>query len=144
MPTTCFGPGRAFALALALLAIAGCGPTDTRPAVHPTTGRVRVDGQPAKDVYILFVPADAAAPRPTAVTDDQGNLVVTTYATGDGAPAGDYKLAVEWPAMVNQFGRVQRGKDQLNGRFKDPATSKWAVTIVPGPNTLPDIDVRTK
>lgn len=144
MGINCFGPGRVLALVLSLLSVSGCGPKDNKLPVHPATGRVRVDGQPAKDVYITFVPSDPMAPKPTAVSDEQGNLIVTTYVTGDGAPAGDYKLAIEWPAMVNQFGRMQRGKDQLNGKFKDAASSKWPVTIVPGPNAIPDIDVKTK
>ena len=137
----------AAAVALFVALAAGCGRGDGKRPVFPVTGKVLVDGKPAADARLVFYPTDAsdpAAPKPTAVADEQGNLVVTTYATGDGAPAGQYKVGIEWPKMTNQFGRIQPGPDQLGGRFKDAASSKWTVTIAEGPNALPDFDVRTK
>jgi hypothetical protein len=131
----------------ALSLTVGCGTGDGKRKVYPVTGKVRVDGQPAKDAFLIFYPTDttdAGAPKPTAVADEQGNLIVTTYVTGDGAPAGEYKVGIEWPKMVNQFGRIQRGPDQLGGKYKDAVTSKWTVRITEGPNTLPDFDIKTK
>jgi hypothetical protein len=135
------------AVLVALAFLAGCGTGDGKRPVFPVAGKVLVDGKPATDAYLVFYPtnsADTLAPKPTAVADEQGNLVVTTYVTGDGAPAGEYKVGIEWPKMVNQFGRIQRGPDQLGGKFKDSATSKWTVRIANGPNTLPDFDIKTK
>jgi hypothetical protein len=131
----------------ALILAVGCDKGDGKRAVYPVTGKIRVDGQPAKDAYLVFYStnaADSQAPKPTAVADEQGNLVVTTYRTGDGAPAGEYKVGIEWPKMTNQFGRVQPSGDQLKGKYKDAAASKWTVQIKEGPNTLPDFDIKTK
>lgn len=127
-----------------LLLAAGCGKGDGKRPTFPVTGKVTVDGQPGAEARLFFSPVDDAAPRPTAVTDGEGNLIVTTYVTGDGAPAGEYKIGLEWPKMVNNMGRIQPGPDRLGGKFKNPAASKWTVTVTAGPNTLPDFDVKTK
>lgn len=137
--------GRAVIL-LALL-LAGCGPSDDKRPVYKVTGRITVDGQPAKDAYLVFYSTDSndkMAPKPTATADENGNLTVTTYITGDGAPAGEYKVGIEWPKIVNNFGRMQPGGDQLNGKFKEVATSKWTVRIQPGENQLPPFELKTK
>ena len=137
--------GRAAAL-LALL-LAGCAPSDGKRPVHKVTGSITVDGKPAKDAYLVFYPTDAAdtmTPKPTATADESGSLTVTTYVTGDGAPAGEYKVGIEWPKIVNNFGRMQPSGDQLNGKFKDAATSKWTVKIQPGDNPLPPFELKTK
>jgi hypothetical protein len=135
------------AVLAALICTFGCGTADGKRPVFPVAGKVLVDGKPAKDAYLVFYPTNAAdtlAPKPTAVADEQGNLIVTTYMTGDGAPAGEYKVGIEWPKMTNQFGRIKPSGDQLGGKFKDAATSKWTVRITEGPNTLPDFDIKTK
>jgi|SRR5262245_50335514 len=133
-------------LAVVLFA-SGCGKKDGKRPVYPVVGKVLIDGQPGADARLIFYPTDAAdtlAPKPTAVVDEQGNLVVTTYVTGDGAPVGEYKVALEWPKMTNQFGRIQPGPDRLGGKYKDHTSSKWTVRIAEGNNTLPDFDVKTK
>jgi|SRR5579883_98770 len=134
--------GTAGVIAVALAA--GCGGGDGKRPVHPVTGKIRVDGQPAQDAYLVFYPTDPndpMAPKPTAVADEQGNLIVTTYKTGDGAPAGEYKVGIEWPRMTNQYGRIQPGPDRLGGKYKGAAASKWTVRIKEGPNTLPDFEL---
>jgi hypothetical protein len=131
----------------AILLSAGCGKGDGKRAVFPVAGKVLIDGQPGAEARLVFYPTDAAdtmALKPTAVADEQGNLVVTTYVTGDGAPAGEYKVGLEWPKMVNNFGRIQPGPDRLGGKFKDAASSKWTVRITEGNNTLPDFVVTSK
>lgn len=130
-----------------VVAASGCGKDDGKRPVFPVNGKVLIDGKPGTDARLLFVPtnaSDSAALRVTAVADQEGNLIVTTYATGDGAPAGEYKVAIEWPKQVNGVGRVLQGADRLNGKYKDAATSKWTVRITEGPNTLPDFEINTK
>lgn len=129
------------------LALPACGQSDGKRPVFPVSGKVLIDGQPGHEVRLLFIPtntADTMAPKPTAITDEQGNLIVTTYVTGDGAPEGEYKISLEWPKMVNYFGRMQPGPDRLGGKYKNAAASKWTVFINAGNNTLPDFDIKTK
>jgi hypothetical protein len=38
-------------------------------------------------------------------------------------------------------GRVQRGPDQLNGRYADPQNPRFRATIKPGRNDLPPFDL---
>ena len=137
----------AWAVGFAAILSAGCGKGDGKRAVYPATGKVVIDGQPGAGAALVFYPTDASdkmAPKPTAVADEHGNLIVTTYVTGDGAPAGEYKVGLEWPKMVNNFGRMQPGGDRLGGKYKDATTSKWTVRITEGTNTLPEFDIKTK
>lgn len=123
----------------------GCDDND-RIEVYPITGKVTINGQPAEGMAIRFVPTsdDPMALKPTATTDAQGNLVVTSYVTGDGAPAGEYRLALEWPKKVIAFGRNQNGPDQLGGKFAEAGSSGITVTIQEGPTTLELIDLKAK
>lgn len=122
----------------------GGGYTGVRVPVYQVTGRLMVDGKPAKDAYLVFYPADQAAPRPTATVDEAGKLTVTTYTTGDGAPAGEYQIGVEWPTMHMSFGRLQPGEDRLGGRFKGAAASGWMARVAEEPSDLGTYDLKSR
>jgi hypothetical protein len=57
----------------------------------------------------------------------------------DGAPAGEYRVVVEWPAY--RRGR-NIGPDRLMGKFAKPETSGLKATIEPGPNGLPPFELK--
>src|SRR5262245_15325321 len=73
-----------------------------RPALAPLTGHVSFDGQPAAGATVIFHPleAPADAPRPTATVGTDGTFTLGTYQPGDGAPAGEYAVTVEWRKLV--------------------------------------------
>jgi hypothetical protein len=75
---------------------------------------------------------------PQAMTGEDGRFVLSTYGTGDGAPAGDYTVTVQWPAY--RRGR-NIGPDRLEGRFSRPDSSGLTVHVAEGPNDLPLIDL---
>src|SRR5438105_15139802 len=89
--------------ALALLA-AGC---SGRRSVSPVSGQVFVGKKPAAGAMVTFHPVrDAGGPvyRPNGYADAQGRFALTTYTQGDGAPAGEYVVTVEWiPAKKSPF-----------------------------------------
>jgi hypothetical protein len=75
---------------------------------------------------------------PQAVTDDEGRFVLATYAAEDGAPAGDYKVTIEWFS-----GRGKKsGPDKLGGRFAKPETSGLKAHIEKGKNEIPVFDLK--
>src|SRR5206468_35759 len=74
-----------------------CGPG--RRPVYPVSGKVLVQGRPAAGAQLTFHPVGENGPnaiRPVAHVDDQGNFRLTSYKEGDGAPAGEYRVTVQW------------------------------------------------
>jgi hypothetical protein len=121
-------------VALALLP-AGCARSEAPPARHPVRGRVLFYGQPAAGVRLEFhAPGGETADRPGAVTAADGSFAVGTRACNDGAPAGEYAVTLHWPEVAD-------GPDRLRGKYADPTTPRWRVTVQPGENTLPVIQL---
>src|SRR5262245_59099450 len=86
----------------ALLTLAGCvalsGCGRGGPKFYPVTGKVLVDGHPAEHALVVFHPVNAGpdALKPHAAVGPDGTFTLTTNTTGDGAPAGEYLVTVEW------------------------------------------------
>lgn len=133
-------PWLALLLTSATLLTAGCDRNDQgdRPPVYKTSGRVVVAGKAAVGVDLNFHPLDpaTAALVPTATTTADGGFALTTFTTGDGAPAGDYVVTMVWPKSNNPESDAAQG-DRLNGRFADPKKSTVKARIVAGDNNLP-------
>ena len=116
--------------ALVLLGTAtGCG---GQKAVYHVHGIV-LDGnnKPAKGAVVVFHPTTgdtAEETRPVGTVDDNGEFVLTTYQSGDGAPAGDYVVTLIRPAP-RRTPLDREGRDLLGGRFADAAASKITVTV---------------
>ena len=109
---------------------------------YPVSGQVLVNGQPANGARVVFHHLDGWGEKsivPQAVTGEDGRFVLSTYGTGDGAPAGDYRVVVAWPAY--RRGR-NVGPDRLMGKFAKPETSGMKAHIEPGPNELPPFDLK--
>jgi hypothetical protein len=108
---------RSLAVVLAglLMAAAGCG---SGQGTVPVDGIVTLDGQPLEGAAVSFAPAKG---RPaTAQTDAAGKFKLTTFAAGDGAMPGPYKVGVsKMEAPAAPSGNVQStspdGKTQLSG-----------------------------
>src|SRR5262245_31109255 len=72
---------------------------------YPVRGQVLVDGQPAEGAVVVFHPKDdtsAQALRPAAIVQPDGSFAVKSYdpqvcpTPKEGAPAGDYLIAINW------------------------------------------------
>ncbi len=77
----------------------GCHKSNSRP-VFPVRGQFVFQGRPLAGAFVVFHPLDGSEPltvEPRAHTGQDGRFVLTTYATGDGAPAGEYAVTVQWP-----------------------------------------------
>jgi hypothetical protein len=135
--------GRRCLLAVAALALLGpsCGKGGRKP-VFPVEGRVLVGKQPAAGALVIFHPVedDGDPNKPRARAGEDGTFSLTTYAEGDGAPAGEYVVTVEWPAP-RKTPFEPEGRDRLAGRFRDPRVSKIRFAVEQGPNRLPPIEL---
>src|SRR5262245_36674275 len=107
--------GSSPAIALAVVLLGGCG--DGRAPVYPVTGQVLVKGKPADGAFLVFHPTgevEANTPRPYATADAEGNFRLTTYTSGDGAPAGSFRVTVVWRPKPKSTIEAE-GPDRLDG-----------------------------
>jgi len=121
-------------LALACLSfvLPSCG--NGRKKVYPVHGQVFAKNQePAAGAFVIFHPvnADDSDPnKPSAYVEDDGSFRLTTYKEGDGAPAGEYVVTIEWkPRIKSAFDPNRHGKDRLDGRYSNVANSRIRFTI---------------
>jgi hypothetical protein len=125
-----------------IVVLPSCGRNDHQP-VYRVRGQVfDPEGNPAVGALVVFHPVnsgDAHATRPLGYVDRQGAFELTTYEQGDGAPAGEYVVTIEWrERSPSPFGPQKEGADRLRGRYSDPKTSKLrAVVQRRGQNELP-------
>ncbi|MHB0960886.1 MAG: hypothetical protein ACYC6N_27935 [Pirellulaceae bacterium] len=117
----------------------GCGDADWQAKTYPAHGRITVNGEPPVGAVVELrstgeIP-DVRNSRPWAVVQDGGFYTLSTYETGDGAPAGDYRLIIKWPPDVSQPSFA----DRLKGAYANAERSPWSVTISAGDNELPSI-----
>jgi hypothetical protein len=103
---------------------------------YPTSGQILVNGKPAPEARVVFHHVGDWGEKsivPQAWTDDDGRFVLSTYGVEDGAPAGEYKVVVEWPAY-------RRGKnvgpDRLAGKYSKPSSTTLTARVEQGENVL--------
>src|SRR5437016_104648 len=69
------------------------------PRLHPLQGQVLYQDRPLDRALVAFHPLGAfppGLPKPIAYTDGEGRFKMTTNQPGDGVPAGEYAVTVEW------------------------------------------------
>src|SRR5262249_20625009 len=88
-------------------------------------------------LHPLEPPAPGSRP-PSGRVETDGSFTLSTFVPGDGAPAGDYRVAIAWLADVSRAdpvtGEVPR---KLAPRYADPKTSDLRAQVKEGPNELP-------
>ncbi len=134
-------PAAALAL-LSLIALAGC--ANGRVKTYPVTGQVLYNGQPLKGVDVAFHPTDPkndVGYPPHATTDADGKFTLTTFLKNDGAPAGEFRVAVAFAVEAVEEGSDQSKKlsFQVPTKYQRAETSGLTVTVKPEPNTLDPI-----
>jgi len=119
-------------LLVPILLSGGCGKGRERQPVYPVRGQVFIQGQPAAEAFVVFHPVKddgAQALRPYGYVSADGSFTLTTYEQGDGAPSGEYGVAIVWP-------EGEEGHDRLNGRYMDPKKTKLRAEVKNGPTEL--------
>ena len=128
-----------------LLFVPGCAKSSRKP-VHHVRSQILLEGKPVPQAIVTFHPIDAEPgrePSPSAQTDAQGYFTLTSYASGDGAPEGEYAVTVTW---FRSYATSPSGDDSttanfLPSRYANPATSPLKATIRAGDNELPPLHV---
>lgn len=126
-----------------LVLAAGCGTRGGRVPTHPARGQLFFDGKPIPHAIVVLHPVEESkpdVPRPRATVGPDGSFVVETYDAGDGAPAGEYLVTVEWwlsPASAKVPGSYELPPtNRLPARFSKAATSGLRIRIQEGDNAI--------
>jgi hypothetical protein len=123
-------------LLFVLAATAGCGKSDSLPSlqVYEVNGKVLLgDGKPLTGGWVYFVPKGDLTVTPSAQIGPDGSFTVVTGGSGNGAPAGDYKVRIEAP----QFKVDPRSKKSVFPfKYTDEDSSGLIVTVKPEVNQL--------
>lgn len=117
-----------------------CAACNSKAQLYPVQGKVFFADKPAEGALVVFHPADDAQPRalrPSGQVNAQGSFVLGTYAPGDGAPAGEYLVAIVWlgdrKKMNPETGDVP---NKLPERYGNPETSQLRASVKSGPTEL--------
>lgn len=141
----------AAAITLGLVVVAGCGqgaPKREGPPTYPVTGTVTQNGAPVAGATVRFELADGSKAS-TGLTDAQGEFKLSTFASGDGALAGDYRVTIvkmegKGGAQAvseddpNYTGAEDEGemKNVLPEKYSNVKTSELTATVAEGPNSF--------
>lgn len=115
---------------LLLVFLTACQRDSSRSDLVLIDGAVTVDDKPAAGITLTLHPIDGKGVYASGTTNDQGNLIVSTYDLGDGAVPGTYHVAFTW----GEFDPVSRTitNDRLGGRYADAEESGVVWEIEPG------------
>jgi hypothetical protein len=106
--------------------------------VHRVTGKLLLKDTCPEGAFVVLHPlSPLITTHPQATVRADGSFEVSTYAEGDGAPAGDYLVSVVWHKAGLKDGKPVLCGNHLPARYSEPETSGWSVTVVPGVNELP-------
>ena len=135
-----------FFLAVGMATMTGCGAKNAdRLPVFPVEGLVTLNGQPLPNAFVVLHPKGTSDSRALAArgqTDQHGQFKVTTYDAGDGAPAGEYAVTVEYHQLIGSGGSLEPGPNVLPPKYASPDATDLSVRVAEGPNTLPPIELR--
>jgi 5-hydroxyisourate hydrolase-like protein (transthyretin family) len=137
------------AWALTCLALAGCSdPYANEKKCYKIVGTITVDGKPASGLQLSLHSTsgvDQTQPTfPQGQTDAEGKVKFSTYADGDGAPPGEYKVTASWQEF-NPISRGFSGPDKLKKKYSDPAKTTVTIKVTDkSPNDIGTIDLTTK
>jgi hypothetical protein len=143
--------GRWIVLALVCaLSGAGCGGSKFK-TTYPARGQVLCDGKPVTGIKVVLISQEDNDPlvRPSGTVDADGRFELSTYASGDGAPAGSYTVTImaPLPEPKGQAGTKAASKPPapptlpVSARYSKPETSGLTVVVEAKDNELPPLTV---
>jgi hypothetical protein len=122
--------------------LTGCHGQDSLPKlqVYEVKGKVLLsDGTPLGQGWVYFVPKGSLSVTPSAQIASDGTFSVVTGGSGDGAPAGDYKIRIEAPGLQ---AKSKSKKAPFPFKYTDEDSSGIEVTVRAEPNQLQPIRLK--
>ncbi|WP_425398541.1 carboxypeptidase-like regulatory domain-containing protein [Aeoliella sp.] len=124
-------------LALLLLCAVGCGD----PVGNVSGTLTTADGKPLVGARVVLssLDSDDAKQSARAITDDRGFFDIGRQEKGDGAPPGNYAVAI-----VENRGSLDSVKPRtIAAKYQRPATSELKVEVVNGSRTKLDLTLES-
>lgn len=107
----------------AVFVVIGCGAS----ATVSVRGNIQLtDGSSVSGATVVFEPSDGSV-TPSGVTDDDGNFRLTSFRKNDGAPPGEYRIAVH-PPMAQDSSESQPSP-VFDVRYMSASTSGLTFTV---------------
>lgn len=130
-------------LTLAVIVLfSGCGGSDipaNRPKTVPVNGIIKQKGTPIAGVTVAFIPSTSNAIGAVGVTNEKGEFRLMTFAPGDGAVPGPYKVTltksvVEGGELTEDSSAKSTAvtKHLINSKYANPNSSGFAVNVEEG------------
>jgi hypothetical protein len=122
-----------------------CG--DARKPVFPVHGQVSVDGRAPIHAQVSFIPVGDAKPdavHPVGTVDDQGRFTLTSYAAGDGAPEGEYRVTVAWFLASGRPGDDSPPLNYLPAAYARPESTPLHAVVGKGGAELQPFELKTR
>jgi hypothetical protein len=126
------------ALALAVLAMAGCSSDPDKP--YPVRGVILFeDGQPAKElaggsVTFTPIPQEEGRRLSSGSIEEDGTFILSCKKEGDGAVAGKHRAVIEPPEREGEDDDAPRRRPLK--AILDPKTAVQEVTVEPKSNQI--------
>ncbi len=99
--------------------LSGCGGGGgSTEKTYPVKGKITLDGKPFGPANIVFSPIAKGARDCVGQVDAEGNVTVTTYQAGDGAPAGEFRVYVPPAASATPIPAVYQSATESPLRVK--------------------------
>lgn len=115
-----------------------------RETLYPAKGQVVFDGEAAPGAVVQLHPFERTVPlHPRAVVGGNGSFQLGTYAEGDGAPAGEYRVTIVWTPVTEIGGEAYSSPNVLPSRYSNPATSPLTIKVIAGNNEFPTFHLTT-
>lgn len=104
---------------------------EDRQTTYPVKGSVVIGKEPPKGAFVVFHPVSGSAtgPYPAGYVTKFGGYSLTTYELGDGAPAGDYRVTIEWRQPPGH-------KKPLSDKLSSPKTTTLHARVTTGGNVV--------
>ncbi len=143
--------GIAGAIAMAVGAW-GCsegGDPGLKVPVFPVKGKVTFEGEPASGAFVTFHPKTPPKPgetptSPRATVQPDGAFALTTATEGDGAPAGEYAVTVQWMKPIKQGKDAVPGPNVVPKSYAEPSTTPLTATVRESDNALEPFAITKK
>lgn len=136
-----------FSFGVLALMIAGCSSgvePEIVPTLEPVSGKVMLDGKPAANVAVTFVPAENNKGNPcSGATDANGAFTLTHRSGAPGIPAGDYVVVFSKltkpdgsPIPEGQTAADVMAVDQIPERYRQIPNFEFTVSVPAGGKTF--------
>jgi hypothetical protein len=137
-----------------ILGMTGCGGGGAdQPDLVPVSGTVKLEGQPAPGIAVMFFPVGVTRGTTYYANTDSSGLYTLQASNGQqGAPVGEYKVTCSKYAMPDgapftsdgtESPEMAGAKELLPPRFSNQSQTELKATVPTGGGTI-DFEVTTK